>query len=260
MSKNSGVSPTHDFPKSDSDHRRNRLDEGFIEPQQQWRMALASIGDAVIATDSAGIVTFLNPVAESLCGVQLSDSAGRPLGEIFRIVNEKTRGPVENPVDQVLATGSDGGPCEPHGAHRPGRERNPHRRHGCSHRRRERPGFRRGPRLPGRLGEEAGHGVERAAGGHRRVLGRHHRLEDLGRHPHELEPRGRANPRLYRRRGRREPRLDARASRAGGGHRGDPRPRSPRREGGPLPDQAKAEGRHHHRRLADGLADPQRGG
>jgi PAS domain S-box-containing protein len=105
MSKDSGVSPNPDSPKCGSDKRRNRLDEEFVESHQHWRLALASIGDAVIATDSAGIVTFLNPVAESLCGVPLSDSVGRPLREIFRIVNEKTRGPVESPVDHVLATG-----------------------------------------------------------------------------------------------------------------------------------------------------------
>ena len=105
MSEDSGVSPNPDSPKCGSEKRRNWLDEGLVEPHQHWRLALASIGDAVIATDSAGIVTFLNPVAESLCGVPLSDSAGRPLREIFRIVNEKTRGPVESPVDQVLATG-----------------------------------------------------------------------------------------------------------------------------------------------------------
>jgi PAS domain S-box-containing protein len=105
MSKDSGVSPIPDSTKSGSDKRRNRPDEEFAEPLQHWRLALASIGDAVIATDSAGIVTFLNPVAETLCGVLLSDSAGRPLREIFRVVNEQTRRPVENPVDQVLATG-----------------------------------------------------------------------------------------------------------------------------------------------------------
>ena len=105
MSEDSGVSPNPDFPKCGSEKRRNWPDEGLVEPHQHWRMALASIGDAVIATDSAGIVTFLNPVAATLCGVPLSESVGRPLREIFRIVNEQTRGPVENPVDQVLATG-----------------------------------------------------------------------------------------------------------------------------------------------------------
>ncbi len=104
MSNDSDVSPAPDSPKSGPEERRNRLEAGFGE-QKHWRTALASIGDAVIATDSAGLVTFLNPVAESLCGVPLGDSVGRQLRDIFHIINERTRGPVENPVDQVLATG-----------------------------------------------------------------------------------------------------------------------------------------------------------
>jgi PAS domain S-box-containing protein len=105
MSKDPDVSATPDSPRGGAEMRVDLSNEGFTEPPQYWRMALASIGDAVIATDSAGVVTFVNPVAELLCGVPLSDSAGRPLREIFHIVNEKTRLPVESPVDQVLATG-----------------------------------------------------------------------------------------------------------------------------------------------------------
>jgi PAS domain S-box-containing protein len=105
MSKDSDISPIPDSPKTGSDAPRHHLDEGLVEPLQYWRMALASIGDAVIATDSAGIVTFVNPVAESLCGVPLRDAAGRPVQEVFHIVNGKTGGPAESPVDRVLATG-----------------------------------------------------------------------------------------------------------------------------------------------------------
>jgi PAS domain S-box-containing protein len=67
--------------------------------------ALRSIGDAVIATDGAGRVLFLNPVAEGLTGWAARDAEGRPLAEVFRIVNERTRKPVENPVERVIATG-----------------------------------------------------------------------------------------------------------------------------------------------------------
>jgi PAS domain S-box-containing protein len=105
MSKDTDASPAPDSPKTDSDTRRISLDERFAEPLQYRRMALASIGDAVIATDSAGIVTLLNPVAESLCGVPLSDAAGRPVREVFNIIHVQTGGPAESPVDRVLATG-----------------------------------------------------------------------------------------------------------------------------------------------------------
>ncbi len=47
----------------------------------------------------------MNKVAESLCGWRASDAAGRPLADVFRIVNENTREPVESPVDRVLAEG-----------------------------------------------------------------------------------------------------------------------------------------------------------
>jgi PAS domain S-box-containing protein len=63
---------------------------------------LTSIGDAVIATDAQGRVTFLNPVARTLTGWQSEEAVNRPLAEIFRIVNEETRVPVENPVTRVL--------------------------------------------------------------------------------------------------------------------------------------------------------------
>lgn len=66
---------------------------------------LASIGDGVILTDAEGRVTFLNPVAERLTKWPRADATNRPIGEIFRIVNEETRRPVENPVDLVLRKG-----------------------------------------------------------------------------------------------------------------------------------------------------------
>ncbi|HEU5117132.1 MAG TPA: PAS domain S-box protein, partial [Isosphaeraceae bacterium] len=67
--------------------------------------ALRSIGDAVIATDEQGLVLFLNPVAESLTGWTGVEAHGRPLPEVFSIINETTRSTVENPVEKVLATG-----------------------------------------------------------------------------------------------------------------------------------------------------------
>jgi PAS domain S-box-containing protein len=66
---------------------------------------LRSIGDAVIATDARGDVTFMNPVAERLTGWSDDEARGRPLQKIFRIVNEHSRREVENPVDKVLETG-----------------------------------------------------------------------------------------------------------------------------------------------------------
>lgn len=85
--------------------QRVRAEADLREREDQLRVTLRSIGDAVIATDTAGLVTDLNPVAELLTGWSQRDARGRPLDEVFRIVNAQTRATVESPVRQVLATG-----------------------------------------------------------------------------------------------------------------------------------------------------------
>jgi PAS domain S-box-containing protein len=70
--------------------------------REQLRVTLSSIGDAVIVTDTRGVVTFLNPVAAELTGWGPREAAGKPLEQVFRIVNEETGQPVESPVGKVL--------------------------------------------------------------------------------------------------------------------------------------------------------------
>jgi diguanylate cyclase (GGDEF)-like protein/PAS domain S-box-containing protein len=65
-------------------------------------VTLASIGDAVITTDAAACVTFLNAVAEHLTGWNDMQAKGQPLSEVFRLVDEKTHEPVEDPVGRYL--------------------------------------------------------------------------------------------------------------------------------------------------------------
>ncbi len=80
--------------------------EREVAVQREWlQVTLKSIGDAVVTADTAGAVSYLNPVAEQLTGWTLQNAAGRPLAEIMRIVNEETRQPVENPVTRVLRQG-----------------------------------------------------------------------------------------------------------------------------------------------------------
>lgn len=69
---------------------------------QRHKITLEAIGDAVIATDPLGQVEFLNPVAETLTGWSQSEAAGRPLAEVFRIINKESRESVEEPVTRVL--------------------------------------------------------------------------------------------------------------------------------------------------------------
>jgi PAS domain S-box-containing protein len=85
---------------------RRRAQERLREQQEWLRVTLASIGDAVIATDTQGQVTFLNPVAERLTGWSQAEARGQPLEAVFAILHEKTRRPVENPVEKVLRDGA----------------------------------------------------------------------------------------------------------------------------------------------------------
>ena len=73
--------------------------------ESKLRTTLSSIGDAVLTTDSDGRVDFLNPVAEQLTGWSLDEARGRPVEEVFCIVNENTRVIVKNPVERVLTEG-----------------------------------------------------------------------------------------------------------------------------------------------------------
>jgi diguanylate cyclase (GGDEF)-like protein/PAS domain S-box-containing protein len=68
-------------------------------------VTLQSIGDAVITTDDQNRVAFLNPVAERLTGWTTEAARGQPLQQVFNIINEFTREPVENPVDKVMRSG-----------------------------------------------------------------------------------------------------------------------------------------------------------
>ena len=75
------------------------------ESEQRWSTTLASIGDAVIATDISGKIVFMNDVAEELTGWTLNEASLKPVKEVFNIVNEQTRFEVEDPVSKVLAEG-----------------------------------------------------------------------------------------------------------------------------------------------------------
>ncbi|HSI57803.1 MAG TPA: PAS domain-containing protein [Ideonella sp.] len=75
------------------------------ESEESLAITLASIGDAVVATDAAGNVQRMNPCAETLIGLTLAQARGRPLAEVFRIVDAQTRSPVPDPVARVLAQG-----------------------------------------------------------------------------------------------------------------------------------------------------------
>ena len=73
--------------------------------EEDLRITLSSIGDAVIVTRTDGKIKNMNPVAEKLTGWTIQQAMGLPLGEVFKIINAHTRLPVANPVDLVLESG-----------------------------------------------------------------------------------------------------------------------------------------------------------
>jgi PAS domain S-box-containing protein len=79
-----------------------RLYDEVQAQREHLQVTLASIGDAVIATDRQGHITFMNAAAESLTGWKFDDTAETYLNEVFRIINETTREPQEDPVLKVL--------------------------------------------------------------------------------------------------------------------------------------------------------------
>ncbi|MBU1273837.1 MAG: response regulator [Proteobacteria bacterium] len=86
---------------------RLRRTEAELTAGRQWlATTLSSIGDAVIATDRQGRVSFMNPTAAGLTGWTPSEASGRPLGEVFKIINEHTLRPAADPVQKVLASGT----------------------------------------------------------------------------------------------------------------------------------------------------------
>jgi PAS domain S-box-containing protein len=80
--------------------RRER--EALRESEERLRITLTSIGDAVIASDAAGRVTFLNPVAAKLTGWRPEEARGQPVQSVFRIINEQTREPGTDIFSRVL--------------------------------------------------------------------------------------------------------------------------------------------------------------
>ena len=84
---------------------QKRAQRALHESQELWRVTLESIGDAVVATDPKGLVTFANSVALQLLGRSKDTVIGRPLAESLSIVNETTRQSVVNPVERVIREG-----------------------------------------------------------------------------------------------------------------------------------------------------------
>ncbi len=83
-------------------HEKKLLADKIATDAENLAVTLQSIGDAVIVTDNKGKITNMNPVAEKLCGRRLKTAKGKPLSDVFQIINAKTGEKVNNPVKKVL--------------------------------------------------------------------------------------------------------------------------------------------------------------
>jgi PAS domain S-box-containing protein len=84
---------------------RKRAQEALAKSEKWFSTTLGSIGDAVIAADMNGAVSFMNSVAQSLTGWSLEEARGKSMDLVFDIVNKETRRPAENPVKKVFREG-----------------------------------------------------------------------------------------------------------------------------------------------------------
>ncbi len=84
---------------------RKRAEEELRSSEENLAITLQSIGDAVIATDADGLITRMNATAERLTAWSLKEASGRPLRDVFTIINAKTRLPMLHPVELVMSHG-----------------------------------------------------------------------------------------------------------------------------------------------------------
>lgn len=80
-------------------------DPARSSPASWYHVVLSAIGDAVLTTDPDGLLTYINPVGENLTGWSAEDAKGKPLEEVFRIINDTTRALAEQLVRKVIDTG-----------------------------------------------------------------------------------------------------------------------------------------------------------
>ena len=85
---------------------RKKAIAALQESEERYRVTLSSIGDAVVATDASGLVTFLNPIAAQMTGWESGAASHQPIQNIFRVINEQTRQPAQNVVERVLREGN----------------------------------------------------------------------------------------------------------------------------------------------------------
>lgn len=91
--------------KENAIHERALAEEKLLDEKERLNVTLRSIGDGVITTDLDGKIILINKITEQLTGWSQQEAIGRPVQEVFNIINGKTGNPCDSPVDKVLASG-----------------------------------------------------------------------------------------------------------------------------------------------------------
>ena len=89
----------------ESEERLRSMVDALAQEKELAQITLASIGDGVIRTDAAGIVDYLNPVAERLTGWSSAEACGQPVSQVFKVIDETTGKALSNPVERCLREG-----------------------------------------------------------------------------------------------------------------------------------------------------------
>jgi PAS domain S-box-containing protein len=111
------ISILTDLAESVVTETRLRIDHGIIaqqcdaaeEDQRRLQVIVGSIGDAVLTTDAEGIITFLNPIAERLCGCTSEKAIGQELTDVFHIFDIHTKEVAENPAIPIFGQAQNAG-------------------------------------------------------------------------------------------------------------------------------------------------------
>ncbi|MBJ7549615.1 EAL domain-containing protein [Marinomonas ostreistagni] len=82
---------------------RKKAEQSLIDEKERIRITLNSIGDAVIATDTHGIITFLNPIAENMTGWSLDKAIGEPIETVMPLIDSESGECMQNPIRVALA-------------------------------------------------------------------------------------------------------------------------------------------------------------
>ncbi len=91
--------------RASAEIERKLAEEALAKEKELAQVTLASIGDGVIRTDAAGVVDYLNPVAERLTGWSAAEACGQPVARVFNVIDDGTRKPLPNAVERCLSEG-----------------------------------------------------------------------------------------------------------------------------------------------------------